>query len=78
MIKPAKPTSPIKVFLKIINDLAYPVVLSHRAAVCKMAGNSNPRVDNDKAPKKDERLHIKIPLTVTKIQLLTNQRNELF
>lgn len=55
IMKPASPTIPIKVFLKIIHALLYPSVVFHFAAVCKRAGKSNPRVDKDKAPKMDER-----------------------
>lgn len=59
-IKPAKPISPIKLFLKIMNDFSYPIVVFHRAVVCKSAGKSNPSVDKDKAPKSIERIDIKV------------------
>lgn len=52
IMKPAKPTSPIKLFLIIINTLPDPLVVFHRAVVCKSAGKSNPKVDKLKAPKK--------------------------
>lgn len=89
IIKPAKPTNPIKVFFIIINALPAPVVTCHRAVVCKSAGKSKPNVDKDSAPEQIERQNIwnqrivikKIlcpNLEKKKIELLTNQRNELF
>lgn len=58
IIKPAKPTNPIKVFFIIINALPAPVVTCHRAVVCKSAGKSKPNVDKDSAPEQIERQNI--------------------
>lgn len=68
-MKPAKPTNPIKEFFIIINVLAAPVVVFHRAVVCNSAGNSRPKVDKDKAPALVERQN-KLYSKITELDLL--------
>lgn len=50
MINPAKPIRPITTFLKIMNALAYPVLVYQFAHVSSRAGNVMPSVDRANAP----------------------------
>lgn len=53
MIKPAKPTTLIKKFLKIINAFFDPLVEFQCVQQSKKAGNKMPNVDNANAPIND-------------------------
>lgn len=66
MTKPAKPIRAITAFLKIMNALAYPVLVYQCALVSNRAGNAIPSVDNANAPIREmniSKLGIKTAIT---------------